>query len=234
MSRPAIFSAAALLTACPMKDRDYGDTGAEASDNMPYCEEEATALASADEVTAIGVSGADLLGRLPPEGGAAGVARWANGAEASATTVSVAVDLATLSFIDAEAVYPDDGGPTPAIGVECPDAVAVDAVVSIVSDDGLLNESWSVQLRMTDAAAGASFFTQLEADGFGGSVEVGDFADLSRFDEVSASASGEFGPTGFWGDLSAQGEGSDGDGPDGTAYAEMIAMATFEPVVSAD
>lgn len=209
------------LTGCP--DADDADDGAEDEPTgaMPYCEDTATALAPEDE--ALGTTGAAFLEGVPAEGAAA--VQWADG-PTGAVAHRVAVDTATLRFVESVEVYPETHGPSPSIAVYCPDYIAVDAVVQLDSDDGRLAEGIDAVLVLDEdqVASGAiAFSAALDPDAMGGTLDLSDFLSPDDYDRVSLSLWASFQDGALSATLSAQGEGTDGD----VAFAENIDVATI-------
>lgn len=210
------------------KDGDLDDTGAQSLDEGgPYCEETATPLA-AGEAGPTGVSADELLAAVPAH--FEGELRFADDSVVSGV-LDITVDPESVQHIASEAVYPEEGGAD--IGVICDDRVSVDAVVSLASADGRLMESLEMVLSTQayeegDAPGTAELLIQgwarLDPEALGGSLDLSALHDLSRYDEVEMGASLELVGGEAFGELSLQGEGTDGD----VAFAENLPVASFE------
>lgn len=190
---------------------------------MPYCEETVSSLSPED--APFGVSGAELLMAIE---GTDGQAVFADGHEVG-FGISFQVDEASLRLIESEAVYPDSGGATLDIAVLCADRIEVDASVVLDTADLLLDEAWSVAISVADDEWGDGepgvpvFSLELEPDDLQGSLDLADYADLERYDEVSLFFDGVLSPSGFEGELVGQGSAEDGD----VAFAETFAVASL-------
>lgn len=205
-----------LLTACPEKGGD--DTGA---DNawMPYCEATETPLAF-DEVSALGFSGAQLAAAIGSS--ASAPLAWVDPASTSTLELSLAWS-SDVTFVDLEeATPPDDATSIADIAVICDDYVVVGATLGLTSADGLLAESFAVDLAATDAA-GASFFLDLEKADFS-HPEIFAAAEDPGADSQHPRMGGSFSAGGgSQGELSWIAEGSG----DGTAWQSQSPVATW-------
>ncbi len=206
------------LSACSEEDADTGDDDG-ASGNMPYCDDIPTPLAEAD--SALGMTGAEILARVP-ETDLADLS-WADG-ELDRLSSAFSLDRSSLRFVTSTAVYPSDGGASPAIAVECNNYVAVDATLALQSEDGRLDESIAVVLQLVEGQTEAFlFFAELDLDAMGGSFDPAAFTDPSRFDSLRLFLDASVYPDAVSGAFSMQGTRTDGE----TASAENIEVASF-------
>ncbi len=230
MSRSIWMALVPMVVVACGKDGDSGSTTDNLDEtSMPYCEDAAAPML-ASETAITGVLGADFLARLVPE--LAGEVAFADGTS-GAVQVRVVVDEASLRSVESVEVYPDNGGASPAIAVICPDRIEVDAVVSISSEDGRLDESLAVVLALSDGSdswdGGApvpSFSLAVGPTELGGTLDLSGFADISRYDEVELHWMGTLDISGFDAAFSGQGSAVQGD----TAFAEMFEIATMTAI----
>ncbi len=223
-----LFLALPLLAIACVDDDDVGqdeddDTSSNDEDCWPYCDETSSSIAPTDE-TALGVAGSAVTDPLPSSAESDIV--WATDAE-GALAWGVAVGTETLRFVEAEAVYPTCDGGTPAIGVDCPDYIAVDGSLSLVSSDGMLDASLPLTFSLDEysvSEGAVSFSAAVEEADLGSGFSLADHVDIGAYDEVSMrlngsiSASGELNAT-----LSAQGTAEDGN----VAWADLIDVAVI-------
>jgi hypothetical protein len=225
-----ISMALALGTALVGCGKDDGEDNTDGShsteDGSPYCEDTESPMALDDE-SSFGLTGQAFLDAIP--GQLDGSAEFAGGASAG-LQVTVTVDADSLRSVASVAVYPDTGGESPAIAVICPARVEVDAQMQLVSDDGQLAETLTVVLSSSDPSelgtelGEVSFWADLDPDALGGTLDIGDFTDLSEWDTVSMSVYGAILEGRLTGEVSGMGEVVDGD----------IAMAGSIPIASLD
>jgi hypothetical protein len=204
-------------------DDDDDDTDTNETDSGPYCDEVETLLGLSDE-TGMGFTGGDLLAELPLD--AVADVLWADG-PISALEWGVTPTVGTLRYVESTEVYPETDGPSNSIGVYCPDYVAVDGILELVSDDGRLNESMPFAFMVTEENADAmvvEFSDELDPDGLNGSFDIADFANPDDYDTLRLFLSGQIQGGELSGGVSGQGEGSDGN----TAWAESIEVASIE------
>lgn len=221
-------TAASLLVGCT-KDGET-DSGGWDADNMPYCEDTASAMAPEDE-SAFGLSGQAFLDHIPAQ--LDGTAVFSDSQEAD-LAVQVTVDAASLRTVDSVAVYPETDGPSPAIAVICPARVEVDAVVSVQTADGRLAEVQEVVLSAVDPAESGipaeqvAFSVALDPDALGGSLSMGDFTDPAAWDAITMSMWGTFQDGALSGEVSAMGEVVQGS----MATASVIPIASLAAVAA--
>ena len=142
-------------------DKEGDDTGSDGS-WTPHCDATETPLAF-DEASPLGFSAADLAAALGSE----------VVAELSWTAPDSAASLLTLSlawtsdvvFVDLEeATPPDDATSIPDIGVICDDYLSVGVTLGLASADGLLAESFAVDMVASAADAASFWLEAAEAD----------------------------------------------------------------------
>lgn len=214
---PALFLA---LIACEeVKDTDIDNSV------WPYCED-AESLINLDEETPIGITGSDLVDSLP-QSTTVGIG-WSGGSS-DVLTWGFSADSDSLRFVSSEAVYPEPepGQDVPSIAVDCPDYVAVDGIINLQSDDGQLNEAIALTIALNEYDLddmAANFSIELDPDALGGTLSLSDYLDISAYDSVRIFLYGEIIGGVLTGELSAQGEGTDGD----MAFAENVTLATID------
>lgn len=110
---------------------------------------------------------------------------------------SITVDQDSISLVTTEAVYqPSSDGTMISIGIICDDYISMDATISIVSDDGRLNESHQVSLSLVGFGQmgnepHARFSVTLPITGLAGTLDVDGLFDASAYDNADLSISGE-------------------------------------------
>ncbi|MCB9779830.1 MAG: hypothetical protein H6742_14790 [Alphaproteobacteria bacterium] len=220
------------LAACGDKDDDdTGDGGHKGGDDTgddvaegPHCEETRTGLAM-DEASALGFSGADLAAAIGEDLSA--TLAWQK--DGSETPMLVEVHVDSVAFVDQEVVMPDSGD-VPDIYLECPDYLALAASLQLETADGLLGDSFIVELRAQDATA-ADFSLQLEFDDFD-HPEIFAHVDTTDADVVEVSLNGVLRAGGKTsGELAVWMEGSSDSEPGdvGTAWAGTETVAMWSP-----
>jgi len=223
MPRTLLLLATLALGACDEADdgRDEDTDETDSYGAMPYCDEVVTALAPADP--ALGTTGEGFLDAIPADGATA--VSWSDGAAGTlAFTITVAPE--SLRLVVAEAVYPETDGPSPAIAVECPDYIAIDATVLLETDDGRLAERLDAVLVLDEHESPdgtIAFSASLDPDDLVGTLDVSSFLPRDDYDAVSLSLWAGLQGDALTGTLSAQGEGTDGD----IAWAENIELAVI-------
>jgi hypothetical protein len=205
---PALF----VLAGCPSGDLAEG----------PYCEDTRTAL-GADEVSALGFSPADVLADVP-ESENVGLVY----ADNSLSQLAVAfAPGAAAWFVDSEAVYPDTGGPQPAIGVICDDRVEIEGTLSFVSEDGAFAESFDAVLSAT--AESTSLHQELDLDALVGTFDIVPFIQAEDYTDVSAWIDITFADGVSVGVVAGQVSGEEAceDSADCAAWAEAVDVGTW-------
>ena len=118
---------------------------------MPYCEDTETPI-TIDEVTAMGISGQDLMDNL-----ALNYTTTVSFADGTVACLSGAIspDTTTFRFVESVPVYPEApaGAAVPSIAVECSNYIAVDGTYSIASEGGALDEEAAATVAPPAAAA---------------------------------------------------------------------------------
>jgi len=183
-----IFSLFLSLLAC---DKSQSNNTDENESYMPYCAETETAL-ERDEMSPIGVSMDMVLDQLAMNYSKNLV--WADGEE-SCLSGAVSPDESTIRFVESTEVYPEapPDAMVPAIAVDCPDYIAMDGLVSIMTHDGLLDEELQVTFTVSeedvlDTADMVNAKYSIDIDAFNGTYAP------SADDEISSiTISGEVG-----------------------------------------
>jgi hypothetical protein len=223
MPRTLLLLATLALGACDEADegRDEDTDETDSYGAMPYCDEVVEDLTPADP--ALGTTGGAFLDAIPADGATA--VSWSDG-DASTLAFAITVDPDSLRLVVAEAVYPETDGPSPSIAVDCPDYLAVEAVVTLETDDGRLAERIDAVLVLDEHVAPdgtIAFSASLDPDALGGTLDVASFLPRDDYDSVSLSLWAGLQGGALTGTLSAQGEGNDGD----IAWAENIELAVI-------
>ncbi len=217
MTRIALTVTTCLLAAgCFLGNKDLADG--------PYCEETAT-LVSLEELTELGFSGADLLALA--EGSFEQTLTWTEDGSSTALTVDVVHADGEVRYVASTAVYPDDGGTTIDIGVECEDYVEVDVTIDITTADGELAESLETSIASfygTEVRARES----LAPEDIQGSYEYTGM-DPSEYDELDLDLSVELDEAGCSGEMTVTTQGCDDDcdGNECTCWASNDVVAIW-------
>jgi hypothetical protein len=163
---------------------------------MPYCEEVEMSLEAAEE-SPLGISPADLIELL--ENDYTQAVTWEDGTTAC-LEATLDIDESSVRFVESSEVYPvpENGGPVPAIAVDCPDFLAVDAVVSLTSSDGKLAETLETVLVLDEYSEdlGIRFYNDIE--------EIEGSLDISSEDEIFGIGISGLITESFSGELSMQ------------------------------
>lgn len=204
-----------VLTGCTNLFGDGGQSGEE----LIRCGSVASAPLADDEASALGFSKADIAALV--DGDHDAVLAW----EAGGTTpLALSVTLGAASFEDMEWIDDNTGDlAEQAMELGCADVVQIEAAVTFATDDGAFDESWdtSVSAALADSA---SFWVDLNLAALGGTFVM---PDADAYETVDAFVNGTFDNTGAHGEISGQGTQTEGDGPDGTASATSLPVATW-------
>ena len=229
MTRLSHFMLAALpltLLACDW-ERDRQDDEGEGF--MPHCEETASAIELSE--VRFGVLGADFAAAVPAQlDGAADF----EGLDSSALSIDLVVDESSLRFIESTEAVPDTTGPVATIAVFCMDRMELDAELTMVSEDGQIDERIDVVLAIEDDGTDEptplymDFRVELDADALGGSLSLEDYTDPGSFDSIRLFLAGGIFEGAFEGDLSAMGEETHGQ----VVSAMNIPVAMLSAVIA--
>ena len=181
------------LAAC---GQNHNNDPSQDSDNyMPYCEDVETVLAQ-DELSPIGISMDDFLNNVALNYTKSIV--WEDGTE-DCLSGAIGPEMSTIRFVESTAVYPEapPGVAVPLIAVECPDHIAFEGYLDLVTPDGKLNEELYVTFVISEDALlddggpiNATYSAELE--GFDGSFAPSDDYDsITVSGEVGSVYSGE-------------------------------------------
>ena len=209
----------ALPTFLACGDKEGDDTGGDAT-WMPYCEATETPLAF-DEASPLGFSAADLVAGVGSSFSAP--LTWVEAGPASTLALELSWS-SDVTFVDLEeATPPDDGTAIADIAVICDDYIVVGATLDLNSADGLLADSFSVDLSAM-SVDGASFSLELETSDFSHPEVFTPHEDPSA-DTQHPRLGGSFAAGGgSQGELSWIAEGSG----DGTAWQSGGPVATWQ------
>ena len=207
-----------MMAGCGDKGTD-GDTDTGSNDGQSSGEEtgcvvmEETALAL-DGTTPGGYPVSESVGML------AGIhvadMTW-NDDSPTDLTVTIS-DVSNARFQDMEVHW--GPGPSPSIEIACNDQLVFDIQVSIVTEDGHLNETLSSTATQIEGAMTPSIMVDLSTGT--GTFDVLDWTD-ETFDSTSASLNADWDEDGIRGTIEGIGESSDGD----FVMATRIEIATF-------
>jgi len=140
-----------------------------------------------------------------------------NDESSTALTVSI-TDVSNPRFQDREVYW--GPGPSPLIDLECNDQLVFDIQLSIVTEDGQLNETLSSTATQIEGETSPTIVVDLSTAT--GTFNVMDWTD-EAFDTTSASLSAAWNENGIQGSIDGIGESSDGD----LVMATRIDVATF-------
>jgi len=219
---PALAAALAVAGCGPNDEQTMGAS----------CDEVETALAF-DEVGPLGFSAAQILGDLVFDDGTPEQAYlfWADGG-AGHLDISLSYEGGAAAHVDSE-IPPEDGGTEAALF--CEDYLKVEARLSITSDDGRLDEDWDVVVTAT-SPYGADLHHEVALDGLDGTLDAAAFLDGVAYDSASLQFRNRFSVVeGDVADLFATSVGEldvfyevvDDSGPDGTAQAGILPIASW-------
>ena len=135
----------------------------------------------------------------------------------TALTVSIS-DVSNARFQDMEVHW--GPGPSPSIDLECNDQLVFDIQLSIVTEDGQLNETLSSTATQIEGETSPTIVVDLSTAT--GTFNVMDWTD-ETFETASASLSAYWTENGIQGTIDGIGERTDGD----LAMATRIDVATF-------
>ena len=185
--------------------------------SAPSCED-SPAVIAADDPTALGLSGQDLLelaGALTET-----ELYWVDTAGTTALSLALSYGGETR-WVDSTELPCSDPEDCPAIAASCEDRLEVDVTLGFQTADGAFDELWSTTLSSTDGRT-ATFGLTIDPDALGGDWTP-EALDPAQYEDFSISATGRFGDGGPSGSIWAQGSGSDGE----VSWAENIDIARW-------
>ena len=200
-----------VLTACGEKQtepesEEQNDNNQSTESYMPYCEEVETFLTQ-DELSPLGISIDDFMDNVALNYTKTII--WEDGVE-MCLSGSIGPDMSTIRFVESTEVYPEApaGVDVPAIAVYCPDYLAVDGYINLLTPDGMLDEEYFVSFVISeetlwDDEAPINATYSFEVEEF-----TGHFTPEGAFDSITVS--GEVG-TVFTGRLNMMTSGTDGE-----------------------
>lgn len=185
-SRAACLALPLLAAACDDRNDGVGDG--------PHCEDTVTDLAL-DAASPLGFSGAEV--QALGEGTHAATFTWYDDTVSDLTLVVTGAGAAAR-YVDSEAVYPDHGGATPAIGIVCDDRVEVDVAIDFDTSGGAFAETWDTVLSATTLDA-ATWHVDLDPAAIAGTFDFdARLAETGEdYDDSSLWASGSFDAAGL-------------------------------------
>ena len=185
----------ALLTLAACGQKQKNDPSNDSDNYMPYCEDVETVLTQG-EVSPIGISMDDFLDNVALNY-TKNIA-WEDGTE-DCLSGAISPELSTIRFVESTEVYPEapPGVAVPSIAVVCPDYIAFEGYLDLVTPDGKLNEELYVTFvisedALLDDSAPINAIYSAELEGFDGSFAPGgDFDSITVSGEVGSVYSGE-------------------------------------------
>lgn len=210
---------ALLITLSACAPSDGGQVGEETIGCLPV-DTQALAL---DETSPIGFSPMQVLELV--DGSHAAPLRWANGSETVLTTsfsYASEANYQDREWIDDSTLGGPQPEPAPADLGDCPDIVELSMTVTMQTDDGALNESWTIALQAVSADS-SGFYRDI--DGVQGTLDIDSYAPAGDFDSKHAFLNFSITAAGVSGEIVGQASGTDGD----VAFAENFAIASFGP-----
>jgi len=194
---------------------DTGSNGADPSGEGFGCDVVEETPLELDGTTPTGASVQDAANIL--DGAHTATLTW-NDDSTTGLTVTI-TEVSNPRFEDHEVVS-SGSGPTPAIEIECNDQLVFDIQISIVTEDGQLNETMAHTATQIDGATSPTLLVDLATTT--GTFNPTDWTE-ETFDEVSASLTAEWTETGIQGLIDGMGTTTDGQ----IAMASRIDIATF-------
>lgn len=178
-----------------------------------------TALGPSD-ASPLGFSGDDVLSWAATS--YAFTLTYADGTTTPAT-LAVTYSGGVIEHRDNEWMSTDGSEIAPALG--CEDDLRIEVSIAFHTDDGTFDETWSTAIVATEATR-ATLYRELGAAT--GSFDPADYAPAGHsYDAIRAFLDLTLESAGSTGTIEGQGEGTSGSGPDGTAYAETFAIASW-------
>ncbi|TNE91088.1 MAG: hypothetical protein EP330_06470 [Deltaproteobacteria bacterium] len=187
----------AILMLVALGACDDGFNGGQSGSEQIGCLPTTTADLAVDETSPLGFTPQALLDLA--EGSHTETFAFEQGGSVGVTVTFTASGQARFE----EREYQDDGSGME-MAMDCEDAVVVPGTVTVVTDDGAVDESFDVELEASSADL-ASWFGEVAS--LHGSFQI----DESPYDEVRYFGMGTFDADGSAGELSGQGESVDGE-----------------------
>ncbi len=167
-----------------------------------------------DETSPLGFTPQDMLDVLPAN--EVGTLVWTVGDNTEYTLTVTPSGAARYTELILETT--GSGGIEPAMG--CEPYVAVDATVTLSTADGLLDETWTGEVRQ--GSFGASFTGDLDA--VSGTLDLWSFVDdPTQYDDIRGWIDISFDSAGSHGQIHGQASGEDGD----VAFAENVDIGSW-------
>ena len=220
MRHALVLSAIALSTLTACDDEKSGT-----ADGLSC--EESRAEVALDEVTALGFSAAEVAAYA--EGEHVETLAWTRDGSTTGLTITVTLSGETANYVDSEPA--DTEGDTGAMPVEydmCADYLEIPVTVSVITEDGAFNESWSTTLQAA-AAASASLYHEFDPLAMTGTYDITLDNTEPDYDELRAFFDASFSAEGTQGAISGQVSGSEDceDGDDCSAWAGFLDIASW-------
>lgn len=202
-----------LSIGCSEKDDDTGDSSLDTDDGGSGCEVVEETPLALDGISPTGIPVTDMVNILNGEHEAD--LTWADG---TTTTITATItDVENARYQDYEVVTDGTG---PAIEIACTDQLVVDLQLSIVTADGLLNESLAHTATQTEGDTSPVVFVELSETS--GTFDAAAFSD-DTYDNTWANLSASWTENGIEGDISGFGEVMTGD----IAMVSLFDIASF-------
>ncbi len=205
-----------LLVGCSDKNDDTGDSSLDADAGGSGCEVVEETPLALDGTSPTGIAVTNMVNILTGEHEAE--LTWADG---TTTTITATItDVENARYQDYEVVTDGTG---PAIEIACTDQLVVDLQLSIVTADGLLNESMAHTATHTESDTSPVVFVDLSETS--GTFDAAAFSD-DTYDNTWANMSASWNENGIQGDISGFGEVMTGD----IAMVSLFDIASFSAV----
>ena len=206
-------AAAAPLAGCGRDDEVW----------FPSCEETRAAL-TLDEATSLGFSAGEVLAGIPAAYDESLV--WTDGSASTPLSLKVSYDGGALSYVHSVAEEPpEDVGAIADIAVICEDRLDLEVGVHLATEDGILDEAWTVTLAALQVDQ-ATFQHDLDPATAGGTYDYRSF-DPDDYDEVSAYVRVTLKGAESEGELVELASLVEGEGEDGTASQEAALVGQW-------
>ena len=197
-----------------------GQIGEENVGSGTVCElQESTALAEED-ATELGSTVAELRAWI--DGEHTSTMSWIDNTESA---LSITVATSGSATWDTYAPAANGDGEQPAIEIGCTPDLSFPATLTVTTDDGRLNETWTGSITLPGEPT-ARFHTEVTT--LSGTLDPESFAADADYDAFAAHFSTTVREDGaVQGELMGTTEGTTGTGPDSAAWQSVVPIGTF-------